>query len=169
MNAKSSADQSISPKTNNPAQLNGQNVDALRRQGGGIVLYDGVCGLCNRFIKAVMDRDPRGIFRFASLQSKVAHSILTEAGKDVSSLKTIYLVEGYGTDNMRLLSKSRAALKIISQLHGPIRFLSFLSILPTGLLNLGYDFVAASRYRLFGKLDACPLPDPEHVKRFLDD
>lgn len=135
---------------------------------GGLILYDGVCGLCNRSIKIILDNDPTGRFQFASLQSDLARSILTARGKDPAVLKTIYLVQGLGTDNVTLKTRGQAAVAIIGQLDGPIRYLTVLSLLPVWLLNLGYDLIAANRYRLFGQLDACPLPNPDHVKRFLD-
>ena len=133
-----------------------------------LVLYDGVCGLCNRFIKMVLDNDPRGHFQFASLQSDLARQLLTQLGKDPQLLKSIYLVSGYGTDHVRLQTKARAALEICGKLDGPIALTKYLAILPTWLLNIGYDLVASNRYRLFGRHDSCPMPNPAHVVRFLD-
>jgi len=133
-----------------------------------IILYDGVCGLCNRFVKRVVDHDPSGHFQFASLQGPLAGSILTSMGKDPSQLKSIYLVKNYGHENMTLLAKAAAAVYIFGKLDGPIHYLKYLSIIPLPILNLGYDFIAANRYRVFGKHDVCPMPNPAHLARFLD-
>ena len=136
--------------------------------GPQLILYDGVCGLCNKFVKTVLDRDPHEKFQFASLQSELGRSILTTMGKDPSQLNTIYLVKHYGRPSQTVLSKARAALDIFSQLEGPIRLLKIFTFLPAWVLNLGYDLVAANRYHIFGRLDTCPLPNPAHIKRFLD-
>ncbi len=134
----------------------------------GLILYDGVCGLCNHFVKTVLDRDPDGRFQFTSLQSTLGQSILTSMDKDPSQLNTIYLVKGYGQSRPQILTKAKAALDIFGQLRGPIRLLKIFSFLPAWLLNIGYDLIAANRYRFFGRLDVCPVPDPAHLKRFLD-
>jgi predicted DCC family thiol-disulfide oxidoreductase YuxK len=134
----------------------------------GLILYDGVCGLCNRFVRTVLDRDPEGRFQFAALQSEIGQSLLTSMGNDPSALKSIYLIKGYGKGKTEVLTKAKAALEIFGQLKGPIRLLKVFSILPAWLLNYGYDLVAANRYRIFGRLDACPLPNPKHLERFLD-
>jgi predicted DCC family thiol-disulfide oxidoreductase YuxK len=141
---------------------------AAAKGHSGLILYDGVCGLCNRSVKIVLDSDPAGRFQFASLQSPLAQTLLTSLGKDPAMLKSIYLIKGLGTDNVTFLAKAEAAIDIAGQLEGPIRYLKLLSILPVWLLNLGYDLIAANRYWLFGKYDACPMPNPAHLKRFLD-
>ncbi|MBS1993168.1 MAG: DUF393 domain-containing protein [Cyanobacteria bacterium SZAS LIN-3] len=133
-----------------------------------IILYDGVCGLCNRFIKIVVDRDPRQHFQFASLQGDLAASILKSMGKDPALLKSIYLVSGYGTGTVTLKAKAEAAVAIFGKLEGPIHFLKYLRFIPLPILNLGYDIVASNRYRIFGRLDACPMPKPGDLERFLD-
>jgi predicted DCC family thiol-disulfide oxidoreductase YuxK len=151
-----------------------ETLESEKAKPGSLILYDGVCGLCNHFVNTVLDNDPQGKFQFASLQSELGRSILTTMGKDPAELKTIYLVLGYGQQDMhgqpemKVLCKARAALQIFGELEGPLRFLKIFSILPTWLLNLGYDLVAANRYKIFGRLDACPLPTPDRLKRFLD-
>jgi predicted DCC family thiol-disulfide oxidoreductase YuxK len=148
---------------------------ATARQAGGkslanrdLVLYDGVCGLCNRFIKVVLDGDKAGRFCFASLQSELARGILRKAGRDAVALNTIYLVKNYRSENPVLLTKARAAMAIMKCLNSPVRLIAAFGFMPTAVLDFGYDTVAANRYRVFGKLDACPLPNPDHVSRFLD-
>ena len=133
-----------------------------------LVLYDGVCGLCNRLNRFVIARDHAGRFRFAALQSPLARQILTRHGRDPRDLDTLYLVLSRGRPDERLLRKSDAALWILRALGGPWRAAVALRLVPRVVRDLGYDLVARTRYRLFGRYDACPLPDPRHRERFLD-
>lgn len=135
---------------------------------GPILLYDGVCGLCNGAVRFLLKHDRRGRFRFAPLQGPYASEVLTRHGKDPDRLETVYVVLDPGLPAERLLSKARAALYVGKELGGPWAAARVFGILPTRLLDLGYDAVARSRYRLFGKHDECPLPDPRHRARFLD-
>jgi predicted DCC family thiol-disulfide oxidoreductase YuxK len=133
-----------------------------------IILYDGVCGLCHRLNRFVLARDAAGRFRFAALQSPLAGEILARHGRDPRDLDTLYLVLGHGQADERLLRKSDAALWILRELGGPWRAAPALRVVPRRLRDLGYDLVARSRYRVFGRYDTCPLPDPRHRGRFLD-
>src|SRR5262245_62865428 len=143
--------------------------EALRGAAGApIILYDGVCGLCNQLNGFVLARDPAGRFRFASLQSAIAGEILTRHGRDPRDLDTLYLVLDPGRPDERLLRKSDAALWILRELGGAWRMTAALRLVPRWLRDLGYDLVARTRYRLFGRYEACPLPDPRPRSRFLD-
>lgn len=133
-----------------------------------IILFDGVCGLCHRLIRFVLARDRAGRFRFAALQSALAGEILARHGRDSRNLDTLYLVLGPGGPDERLLRKSDAALWILRELGGPWRASGVLRVAPEWLRDLSYDLVARSRYRLFGRYDTCPLPDPCHRTRFID-
>ena len=133
-----------------------------------IILYDGVCGLCNRLNRFVLARDPSGRFRFAPLQGRLAGELLARHGRDPGDLDTLYLVLGHGRPDERLLGKSDAALWVLRELGGGWRAAGPLRVLPRWLRDLGYDAVARTRYRLFGRYDSCPLPAPEHRGRFLD-
>jgi predicted DCC family thiol-disulfide oxidoreductase YuxK len=135
---------------------------------GPIILYDGVCGLCHRLNRFVLARDPAGRFRFAALQSAPAREILARHGRDPLDLDTLYLVLGHGRPDERLLGKSDAALWILRELGGVWRAAAMLRVLPRWLRDPAYDVVARTRYRLFGRYEACPLPDPRHRARFLD-
>jgi predicted DCC family thiol-disulfide oxidoreductase YuxK len=135
---------------------------------GPIILYDGVCGLCHRLNRFVLARDPTGRFRFAALQSALARETLARHGRDPLDLDTLYVVLGHGRPDERLLGKSEAALWILRELGGAWRAAAMLRVLPRWLRDPGYDLVARTRYRLFGRYDACPLPDPRHRARFLD-
>jgi predicted DCC family thiol-disulfide oxidoreductase YuxK len=142
--------------------------DPPRSADAPIILYDGVCGLCHRLNRFVLARDPAGRFRFAALQSGLARDILVRHGRDPHDLDTLYLVLGHGRPDERLLRKSDAALWILRELGGAWRAASALRVVPRRARDLGYDLVARTRYRLFGRYDTCPLPDPRHRARFLD-
>jgi predicted DCC family thiol-disulfide oxidoreductase YuxK len=133
-----------------------------------IILYDGVCGLCNRLNRFVLARDHTGRFRFAALQSPLAGAIIGRHGRDSRDLDTIYLVLDPGRPGERLLEKSDALLWILDELGGGWRLAGAFRVVPRAIRDLGYGLVARTRYRLFGRYDACPLPDPRHRTRFLD-
>lgn len=133
-----------------------------------IILYDGVCGLCNGFVQFVLPRDREGIFRFAALQSPVARDLLSRHGKDPTDLDTISVVVSRAGEGERLLQKSRAVLHVFWRLGVPWTLSALFAPLPTRLLDAAYDVVARNRYKLFGKSDTCVLPAPEWRDRFLD-
>jgi len=134
-----------------------------------LILYDGVCGLCNRLNAVVLKRDSRDHFRFASLQSSTARSILLRHGKDPADLDTLYLVLQYANPNQKLLSRSSAALEILSQLNpGWACLAKLLRLVPSPLRDLGYRLIAKVRYRIFGKHDSCLIPKKEWQAKFLE-
>lgn len=124
-----------------------------------IVYFDGVCGLCNGFVDFVMARDHGRVHRFATLQGETAKEKL---GQDQGDLRTVVLVEGPVHYH-----KSDAALRIIAALGGAWSAARLLLLLPRGLRDWGYDFVAANRYRWFGRKDACRMPTAGERARFL--
>ena len=136
--------------------------------GKSIILYDGVCGLCNRLNLLVLRRDRRDRFRFASLQSGFAGTILSRHGKDPKDLNTLYLVENPEESAERLHSRSQAIFRILSGLGGIWMVGSVLRFLPRIVLDRAYNWIAKNRYRLFGKYDTCPLPDPQWKAKFLE-
>ena len=133
-----------------------------------IILYDGVCGLCNRFNLFVLRRDRHDRFRFASLQSEFAKTILSRYGKDPHDLDTLYLVEDHERPAERLKIRSEAVLSILARLGGIWKVSAALKALPRLLLDAGYNWIARNRYRIFGKYDACPLPDPKWKEKFVE-
>ncbi len=133
-----------------------------------LILYDGVCGLCNRFVQFIIARDSRDQFRFAALQTELGRSLVAKHGGDPSTLSTVYLIQDWGTESEVARSRGKAAFHVISRLGGGWRVLGTLRVLPAPLLNIGYGLVARLRYRLFGKLDACPIPTPATRAKFLD-
>lgn len=133
-----------------------------------LLLYDGVCALCNGLVRFVVARDRGDRFRFASLQSDLAHTLLRRHGKDPDDLATLYVVLGAGEAGERLLERSTAVLRALEELGPAWRALSHLTIVPRPLRDAVYALVARTRYRVFGKHESCPLPLPSARGKFLD-
>jgi predicted DCC family thiol-disulfide oxidoreductase YuxK len=134
-----------------------------------ILLYDGVCGLCNRFVQWILRRDRDAAFRFASLQSALAAAVLARHGSSPSALDTVYVVVNYELPDEYLLSRSDAAIFVLKQLSGPWRAAAFfLKLVPNFLRDPAYNIVARNRYRIFGRSEVCPLPNDQDRSRFLD-
>lgn len=129
-----------------------------------VLLYDGVCGLCNRLVQFVLRRDRRARFRFASLQSDYAARVLNPHGLDPHDLNTLYVLNGE-----RLITRADAVIFILRELGGPWRAAgTALGIFPKPLRDWGYGVVARHRYGVFGKYEACLLPEKQFQNRFLD-
>jgi predicted DCC family thiol-disulfide oxidoreductase YuxK len=133
-----------------------------------IVLYDGVCGLCNRAVQFLLKRDRHDRFRFASLQSDFAATLLQRHGIDHTNLDTVYAVVNHGETNEKLLAKGDAFLFFAKVLGGIWSVARLGSVIPRPIRNWLYDFVAANRYRVFGKAESCMLPDPASRHKFLE-
>jgi len=141
-----------------------------------ILLYDGVCGLCNRAVQFVLKRDAEGIFLFAALQSAFAQRVLSRHQVNLSELDTFYVVHDFDPaqpvdvqQHESLLARSEALVFVLGQVGGVWRWAGNLfRIVPGSLRDWLYDFVARRRYRIFGKYDSCPLPGAETRRRFLD-
>jgi predicted DCC family thiol-disulfide oxidoreductase YuxK len=134
-----------------------------------IILYDGVCGLCNSLVQFLLKRDKDGRLRFASLQSDFAEKVLRRHGFDAKDLDTLHVVENYDQPNERVLQRSDAILRAGRELGGFWTASSSVArIVPRPLRDLVYRFVATNRYRVFGKYESCMLPDPNQRSRFLD-
>jgi predicted DCC family thiol-disulfide oxidoreductase YuxK len=134
-----------------------------------LVLYDGVCGLCNRLNQFILKRDSGDRFRFAALQSSIAGELLHRYGRDASDLNTVYVIVNYGAPDERLLSKGRAILFVLRALGGIWSLARIFELLPSRFLDRLYDVVARRRYRWFGRFDACVVPQPRDRSKFLDD
>jgi predicted DCC family thiol-disulfide oxidoreductase YuxK len=140
-----------------------------RAPGAGlIVLYDGVCALCNRLVRFLLARDRAGRLRFASLQSGFARELLARHGHDAGRLAASYLVLDAGTPAERVVGGARGVLLALAALGGPWRLARWLGVLPSALLDAVYGVVARNRYRWFGRYDRCLLPPPDVRDRFLD-
>src|SRR5438128_8000077 len=129
---------------------------------GPIILFDGVCNLCNHAVQFVLARDPKEQFRFASLQSTAGMDLLKKFGAEARNLDSMVLIaEGAA------YTKSDAALRIAAQLSGLWPVFRILLLVPRPIRNWAYDVVAKNRYQWFGKRSACMAPSPELRGRFL--
>ncbi|HEY7292829.1 MAG TPA: DCC1-like thiol-disulfide oxidoreductase family protein [Vicinamibacterales bacterium] len=133
-----------------------------------LVLYDGVCGLCNGVLRFLLKHDHRGVFRFASLQGSLGQSIVSQTGGDPGELTTFYVVAARGTPAARVLTKSDAALFLAGELGWPWKAARLMHIVPKRIRDGVYEIVARYRYRVFGRYDSCPIPRPEFRSRFID-
>ncbi len=129
-----------------------------------IVLFDGVCNFCSGTVNFLIERDPEGHLRFASLQSEVGHALAARAGIDADDLDTLVLVEPDGRGRVR----STAALRITRYLRAPWPLLGVFLLVPPFLRDFVYRFVARRRYRWFGKSEVCRLPTAEDAARFIE-
>ena len=133
-----------------------------------IVFYDGLCGFCDRTVQFILRHDRHDRFRFAALQSELAKEKLPRHGKNPDDLNTLYLMVDEGTDRERVFQKSDAAIRIGQALGGWTKlWASLLKALPRPIRDWGYDRFAKSRYRIFGKLDACRIPAAEDRAKFI--
>ena len=134
-----------------------------------IILYDGVCGLCNRLVQFLLKHDKRSRLRFASLQSDFAAKVLQRHGIDPKDLDTLHVIENYEQRDERVLQRSDAILRAGRELGGFWSASAAVAkVIPRALRDAIYRFVARNRYRVFGKYDTCMLPDPNQRSRFLD-
>ena len=133
-----------------------------------IVLYDGVCGLCNRAVQFLLKRDRLDRLQFASLQSDLAAKVLNRHGLDPKGLDTVYAVLNYGEPNETLLAKGDAFLFFAGVVGGIWSVARVVKIMPRPVRNRLYDFVARHRYQVFGKSESCMLPDPKQRHKFLE-
>ncbi len=127
-----------------------------------VILFDGVCNLCNGSVIFIIKRDPRSQFYFAALQSDFGNKQLKNFGLPATELNSVLLIKG-GT----LYQKSNAALEIAKHLNGLWPVIYIFKIIPPFLRDGIYTWVARNRYRWFGKKDACMIPTPELKSRFL--
>jgi predicted DCC family thiol-disulfide oxidoreductase YuxK len=131
-----------------------------------VLLYDGVCGLCNRLVRFVLKHDDQAHFRFASLQSDYATRILQRHSLDSQGLDTVYLVQESGE---RPAARSDAVMSVLRELGGFWAAVSVaLRLFPKTLRDWGYSVVAHYRYNVFGKYESCPLPEKKYRDRFLN-
>ncbi len=128
-----------------------------------LILFDGVCNLCNSSVLYVIKHDKNNRFMFAPLQSQAGQQIIETFNIDTSKTDSILL---YSQDN-GLSIKSSAALRIAKQLGFPRNLMTVFFIVPTFIRNWVYDYVAKNRYKWYGKKEACMIPTPELTAKFL--
>lgn len=133
-----------------------------------LVLYDGVCGLCNRLVQFLLAVDRRGAFDFATLQSETGKAIVERAGGRPDELHSLYVSASYKTPGHQVLTRSEAALFIARELGWPWKLAGLMRALPSAWLDRAYDLVARHRYRVFGRSEQCLVPRPEFRSRFIE-
>ena len=134
-----------------------------------IILYDGICGLCNRLNQFVLKRDRNDRFRFAALQSEFAGRVLQRHGVNPQVLDTMYLLSNYSQPDERLAARSEAAVLILGELGGVWRALAgMMQLLPRWFRNKAYNLIARNRYQIFGKFQTCQIPDERYRSKFID-
>jgi len=127
-----------------------------------LILFDGVCNLCDGFVQFVIRHDKNKVYTFGSLQSAKAQVILSQH-KVEANLSSVILV-----NNGRVYTESGAALNIIKKLNFPISLLYVFIIIPPFIRNFVYKLIAKNRYKMFGKKDSCMIPTPELKSRFIN-
>ncbi|MDE0536560.1 thiol-disulfide oxidoreductase DCC family protein [Tenacibaculum sp. L6] len=128
-----------------------------------VILFDGVCNLCNDSVLKVIKYDIKNQFVFTSLQSDIGKEITEYLGVDTSKVDSIILYE----PSVSYYIKSSAALKIMNDFGGIWKLTQVFGILPEGLRNVVYDYIAKNRYKWFGKKEACMIPSKEIQEKFL--
>ena len=128
-----------------------------------IILFDGVCNLCDKSVQFIIKHDKKDVFRFVALQSDLGKKIIKHIGIDTTKTDSIILYQ----PGMAYFYKAEAALKIAKELGGIYIILSLFSVLPNSLSNLVYDWIAKNRYKWYGKKDECMIPSPELKAKFL--
>lgn len=129
----------------------------------GIVFYDGVCGLCDSTVQFLLKRDAAQTLKFAALQGETA----TRRADLPADLKSVAFVMNYGTAQEQIYFRSDAVLRMLDQLGGVWRVVSWLRVIPRPIRDMIYGAIAKRRYRWFGKFDTCRIPSPELRARFL--
>lgn len=128
-----------------------------------LIVFDGVCVLCNGFARFVHRHDRAGTFRFATAQSPTGRAVYDSVGLSPDDMESILVRRGG-----RVLQKSDAVFAAVAAFGGPWRAINALKICPRPIRDWVYLRIARNRYRLFGRLDACPLPPPGLRERFVD-
>ncbi len=134
--------------------------------GRSVVFFDGVCALCNRSIRFLINRDRGGVLSFAPLQGETFASFRASTTLE-DGLDSIVYVRGYGTGSARAFVRSEAVLQALHDLGGVSRVLSWLRIVPRFLRDGVYVLIARHRYRWFGRYDECRLPTPRDRAQLL--
>ena len=128
-----------------------------------IILFDGICNLCNNAVQFVLKHDKKKLFRFASLQSDFGKSILIKYALPTDNFNSFVLIL-----NGKAYTKSTAALSVAKMLSGPIKLLYGFIVVPAFIRNGVYNVIANNRYKWFGKKESCMLPSPDVAARFLN-
>ena len=129
-----------------------------------IILFDGVCNLCDTSVQFIIKHDKKDFFRFVTLQSELGQKIVKHIKIDISKTDSIILYE----PGLSYHYKAEAALLIASELSGTYSLLGYLNFIPNVIKNTVYDYIAKNRYKWYGKKEACMVPTPELKAKFLE-
>lgn len=133
-----------------------------------VLLYDGVCGFCNKSVQMILDHDKRKEMRFAALQSDYGQQVISRH-PELEKIDSVVFVEPESdAQQERVFIRSNAALRVAGYLGGAWRLLLIFRIIPRPVRDFFYDLFAKYRYKFFGKYDSCMLPAPGVRSRFLD-
>jgi predicted DCC family thiol-disulfide oxidoreductase YuxK len=128
-----------------------------------VVLFDGVCNLCNHSVQFIIRRDKKDQFRFAPLQGKTGQAILAKHGLPADSLKSFILADGD-----KIYTRSTGALRMLKLLGFPWSLFYVYILVPRFIRDGVYNWIARNRYRWFGRQESCMIPTPALKKKFLD-
>lgn len=128
-----------------------------------IILFDGVCNLCDNSVKFIIKHDKKDVFRFVALQSELGIEICNYIGVDRTKIDSIVLYN----PGVAYYYKSSAVIEIADELGGIYSLISIFKILPEKLRNHIYDYIAKNRYQWYGKKESCMIPTPELKAKFL--
>jgi predicted DCC family thiol-disulfide oxidoreductase YuxK len=141
---------------------------ASHSQGAHLVLYDGVCGLCNGLVQFLLKHDHRAVFSFAPLQSATGKAMVARWGGNPEELSTFYVVADFRAPDARAVTKSEAALFVARELGWPWKLARAAGVLPRPFRDRLYDLVARNRYRVFGRYEQCLIPAEDSRRRFVE-
>jgi len=129
-----------------------------------VVIFDGLCTLCARSVKFILDHEEAPVLRFTSLQSPAGTRLLSELGFDPADARTFVLVADGSP-----YAKSDAAIRVASYLRGAWKLIGAMKIIPRPIRDWLYDLVARNRYRWFGRREVCVAPSPDLRARFIEE
>ena len=127
-----------------------------------IIFYDGLCAMCNRFIRILITLDEKEKFLLAPLQGKNGKILQKKFSKELKGIDSVIFY------NKKVYTKSSAIINILSELGGIYKLAYIFNIIPSFISDSIYDYIARNRFQWFGKLDKCPMPEKKNISRFLD-
>ena len=127
-----------------------------------IIFYDGLCSMCNRFIRILITLDKKEKFLLASLQGKNGKILQKKFSKELHEVDSVIFY------NKQVYTKTSAVINILSELGGIYKLAYIFNIIPSFISDSIYDYIARNRFQWFGKLDKCPMPEKKNISRFLD-
>jgi|TARA_B100001094_G_C18078973_1_gene744136 predicted DCC family thiol-disulfide oxidoreductase YuxK len=136
---------------------------SISKENSKVILFDGVCNLCNNSVKFIIKNDKRDIFKFAPLQSEYGINVQNRHNINTNEINSIILINGE-----KIFTKSNAALRIAKDLGAPYFIFYIFIVIPVFIRNFIYDFIAKNRYKWFGKMESCMIPSNELKNKFFD-